>query len=207
GAREAGAGAGLRRAAQRLRERIMPVRGKTAEVNTRPTWRRRLLRGILTLVVPYLGIIVVLMLLENWLIFRAVSADQHWIEPLGLDVRDVELRTADGIGIHAWWCPREGAEGALLYCHGNAGNLSYRGGAIPPFQHALNVSVLIFDYPGFGKSEGSPDEAGCYAAADAAYDWLTQIQKIPPECLLLYGKSLGGAVAVELASRRPCRAL
>jgi fermentation-respiration switch protein FrsA (DUF1100 family) len=71
----------------------------------------------------------------------------------------------------------------------------------------LGISVLIFDYPGYGRSDGTPTEAGCYAAADAAYHWLTQTMKVPPEQLLLYGGSLGGGVAVDLASRHPHRAL
>jgi fermentation-respiration switch protein FrsA (DUF1100 family) len=95
----------------------------------------------------------------------------------------------------------------VLYCHGNAGNLSHRASAITSWQKELGQSVLIFDYPGFGRSEGKPDEAGCYAAANAAYDWLTQVQKVPPERILLYGGSLGGGVAVDLASRQPHRAL
>ena len=68
-------------------------------------------------------------------------------------------------------------------------------------------SVLIFDYPGFGRSEGKPSESGCYAAADAAYDWLTRVQGVAPERIVIAGESLGGGVAVELASRRPHQAL
>src|SRR5262249_33522659 len=88
-----------------------------------------------------------------------------------------------------------------------AGNLSWRGGAAVQFMQALGVSVLLFDYPGYGKSEGKPNEAGCYAAGDAFYDWLTQTQKIPGENIILFGKSLGGGVATELAVQRPHRAL
>jgi fermentation-respiration switch protein FrsA (DUF1100 family) len=71
----------------------------------------------------------------------------------------------------------------------------------------MEESVLIFDYPGYGKSEGKPSEPGCYAAADAAYQWLTQVQQVPPERIILYGESLGGGVAVDQASRKPHRAL
>jgi fermentation-respiration switch protein FrsA (DUF1100 family) len=71
----------------------------------------------------------------------------------------------------------------------------------------LGESVLVFDYPGFGLSEGKPSEAGCYAAADAAYDWLTSIARVPAERITLFGVSLGGGVAVDLAARRPARAL
>ena len=65
----------------------------------------------------------------------------------------------------------------------------------------------MFDYPGFGRSSGQPSEAGCYAAGDAAYDWLREVQKVPGERIILYGGSLGGGTATDLASRRPHRAL
>src|SRR5262249_54030964 len=150
---------------------------------------------------------VVLMALENWLVYYPTSASQEWHEPPNARVQDIELLSADGTRIHAWWCPVEGARGALLYCHGNAGNLSQRVGSVAGLQHILKESVLIFDYPGYGKSGGKPSEAGCYAASEAAYQWLVDKQQIPPERILLYGGSLGGGVAVDLASRRPCRAL
>jgi fermentation-respiration switch protein FrsA (DUF1100 family) len=151
-----------------------------------------------------------MMFLENRLLFYPIRASADWEAPPNARVQDVYLQTAADVRIHAWWCPVaywEPAQGALLYCHGNAGNLSYRAGSVSRWQKELGQSVLIFDYPGFGQSEGRPDEAGCYAAANAAYDWLTQAQEVPPERILLYGGSLGGGVAVELASHRPHRAL
>ena len=94
--------------------------------------------------------------------------------------------------------------GAILYCHGNAGNLSHRGPRSPGFA-TLGESILIFDYPGYGKSGGRPSEQGCYQAADAAYDWLI-CNRIDPDKIMLYGGSLGGGVAVDLASKRKHRA-
>lgn len=127
--------------------------------------------------------------------------------PLPKPLRDVELRTAAGTKIHARWCPQSNACGAVLYCPGNAGNLERRARPVRELYDALGESVLIFDYPGYGKSEGQPDEAGCYAAAEAAYRWLTEEQKIPPGRVIIFGESLGGAVAVELASRKTYRTL
>ena len=75
------------------------------------------------------------------------------------------------------------------------------------FWESLDRSVLIFDYPGYGRSEGKPSEAGCYASAEAAYDWLTRVQRIAPERIVIAGESLGGGVAVDLASRRRHQAL
>ncbi len=171
------------------------------------SWKRPVLRTGRLILFCYLGVMIVLWLLENWLVYHPVSPAQDWCPPPNDRVRDLELTTAQGTRIHAWWCPVEGASGALLYCHGNAGNLSQRASSITGLQKVLNESILIFDYPGYGKSSGRPSEAGCYAAADAAYDWLVEKQKVPPEKVLIYGNSLGGGVAVDLASRKPHRAL
>jgi len=173
-----------------------------------PSRQRRLVRFAVRWGAFYLGVLAVLMLLENFLVFHPVRAAASWLPPPpGCTVEDVWLTMADGTRIHAWWFPRPGATGALLYCHGNAGNLSYRGQAAAELVDTLGVPVLLFDYPGYGKSDGKPNEAACYAAADAAYDWLTAEQKVPPDQIILYGKSLGGAVAADLAVRRPHRAL
>jgi fermentation-respiration switch protein FrsA (DUF1100 family) len=146
------------------------------------------------------------MSLENRLLYHRTRASNDWIAPSpGLAAQDVWLDSSDGTRIHAWWCPVAGSRRALLYCHGNARNLSHRQKNITALQQTLGESVLIFDYPGFGRSEGEPSEAGCYAAAEAAYNWL--VQRVPAERIILFGKSLGGGVATELAVRRPHAAL
>ena len=180
----------------------------------RRSWKRRLTGWVLEAGVVYIGVIIVLSALENWMLYHPIPASEDWIDPdlYNLKADDVELHTADGTRLHAWWCPVENAAdnhvaGALLYCHGNAGNLSHRAFAIPSWHQSLHLPVLIFDYPGYGKSAGKPSEKQCYAAADAAYDWLTQTKGVPGDQILIYGGSLGGGVAVDLASRRPHRAL
>jgi fermentation-respiration switch protein FrsA (DUF1100 family) len=155
----------------------------------------------------YLAVLLVLMAFEDRLVFHPVRAAEDWTPVPSEQFQDVDLRTADGTRIHAWWLPREGASGAVLCCHGNAGNLSHWGTALLTLGQALGESVLMFDYPGYGRSEGVPNEAGCYAAADAAYDYLTGTRRVPPEQVVLYGQSLGGGVVVDLASRRPHRGL
>ena len=171
------------------------------------SWRRRLVRLGLCLLVPYGVITLLLVALENWLLFPGTPASAHWQESPSAQIQDVELTTADGTRLHGWWLPRDGAKGAVLYCHGNGGNLSHRGSALLDWSRELGESVFIFDYPGYGKSEGSPNEANCYAAGEAAYDWLVHAQHIPAERIILFGKSLGGGVATELALHRPHRAL
>jgi fermentation-respiration switch protein FrsA (DUF1100 family) len=145
--------------------------------------------------------------LERKLLFHPTPHTEHWLPaPPWIEVQDVWLPIGEG-RIHAWWFPRTDARGVVLLCHGNAGNLSHRLETVVALMRALDVSVLIFDYPGYGRSSGKPSEAGCYAAADAAYDWLRKVQGIPPEQIVLFGESLGGGVATDLAVRQPHRAL
>jgi fermentation-respiration switch protein FrsA (DUF1100 family) len=141
------------------------------------------------------------------LLYHPVPTPAAQVAPPGSWVQDIDLEQPDGNRLHLRWCPVAGASGALLYCHGNAGNLSGRAAAVRDLMTGLGESVLIFDYPGYGRSGGKPSEEGCYAAAERAFDWLTQEKGIPPERIILFGKSLGGGVATELATRRPHRAL
>jgi len=148
---------------------------------------------------------------EDWLLYQGCPAPSGWhAPPAEFQVQDVEFTASDGTRIHAWWFEPPGwqpAQGATLYAHGNGGNLSWRGRSMGRWQNETNMAVLAYDYPGFGRSGGRPSEAGCYAAADAAYDWLTTTANVPGDRILLCGGSLGGAMAVDLARRRPCRAL
>jgi fermentation-respiration switch protein FrsA (DUF1100 family) len=171
----------------------------------RRSWRRRIAGFALRVGTVYVGVIIVLLFLENALLYHP-SRDMEK-PPDGVTVEDVWVTTPDGTRIHGWWFPFPGARGALLYCHGNAGNLSHRGVPALLLRQAVGESVLLFDYPGFGKSDGKPSEAGCYAAGEAMFDWLLQNKQIPPENIIIFGKSLGGGVATELATHRPHRAL
>ena len=168
------------------------------------TWRRILFSWLRTLLIGYLGIVLLMMLFENWLMYPATRDMQP---PPCAEVEDVHLTCANGTCIHAWWLPCANGKSTLLYLHGNGGNLTWRGGSIMKLRDRLDVSVLIVDYPGYGRSEGRPSEQGCYETADAGYTWLVEKQGVKPADLLIYGDSLGGGVAVDLASRRPHRAL
>ena len=120
-----------------------------------------------------------------------------------LGAEDVWLETSDGIKIHGW---RIGAgaeaEWMTLYFHGNAGNISHRIEHIAAIR-AAGSHLLMIDYRGYGKSEGSPSEEGIYRDADAAYRYLRD-QGYEPSRIVLHGESLGTAVAVDLAARQPC---
>jgi pimeloyl-ACP methyl ester carboxylesterase len=173
-------------------------------------WRRWAVGALLGGAVVYLSTILVLLALEDRLLFNPRSAQDRWlIPPPGLAVRDVWLACADGTPIHAWWSAPPGwqpAQGAVLFFHGKGGNVSTWVRAPLRWQEVLGQGVLLIDYPGYGRSGGRPTEAGCYAAADAAYDWLTGAAGVPAGRVVLYGFSFGGAVATDLAARRPHRA-
>jgi fermentation-respiration switch protein FrsA (DUF1100 family) len=151
-----------------------------------------------------------LLALEDRLVFHPVLSSTHGPEPQPtLDFEEIELRSEQGLNIHARWFPSRNADGAILYCHSRAGDLSreLRSPEIAEWQRDIRSSVLVFDYPGYGQSSGVPSEAGCYAAAEAAYHWLTHVQGVAPNRILICGRSLGTGVAVELASHQPHRAL
>jgi fermentation-respiration switch protein FrsA (DUF1100 family) len=178
---------------------------------TRPAASRRkqfARRCLLVLALGYGITLLVLVALEDRLLFHPAPAARRWAEPpAGFEVEDVAFQAADGTPLHGRWFPCRGARGAVLVCHSRAGNLSLElsADALAGWQREVGVSVFVFDYPGYGHSAGRPSEAGCYAAADAAYDWLTR--RVAARNVLLFGRSLGSAVAVDLASRRPHRAL
>lgn len=123
----------------------------------------------------------------------------------GLAYEDVYLTTSDRLRLHGWWVPAAEQAPAVIFCHGNAGNISHRLDLITIF-HRLGLNLFIFDYRGFGRSEGRPDEKGTYLDAEAAWVHLRD-RGIAPEKIVIFGRSLGGAVAIELAGRRPAGAL
>jgi hypothetical protein len=119
---------------------------------------------------------------------------------------DVFLTTSDGVRVHAWFVATPEAKATLLWFHGNAGNLEHRRDMLEGLRR-LPAQVLALDYRGFGKSDGKPDEHGIYRDGRAAYDWLVQTRRVPPERIVLLGESLGGAVASELATQVPVGAV
>ena len=125
----------------------------------------------------------------------------------GLEFEDVTFVADDGKFLHGWWIPHPSASGTILYCHGNAENLSGRVDLSADL-HRLGVNVFVFDYRGYGKSRGIPTERGLYRDARAAYEVVRaryEDSDEPP--VIIYGASLGGAVAAQLAMEKPSRGL
>lgn len=142
----------------------------------------------------------------SYLIFHPVKGLTLTPEAIGLAFEDVRLTTEDGISINGWFVPAENARATLLFFHGNAGNLSHRLESIEIF-HSLGLSVFIIDYRGYGLSDGRATVPGTALDARAAWNWLTEDRKIPSEKIVVFGRSLGGAVAMELMRHVAPRAL
>ena len=183
----------------------VPCAGSTNPVEptrlaSRLTPRRLLVVGLATAVAVYLVFCAVVFSLQTRLIYFP-DAD-YWTAPdeVGLAYEDLTLTTGDGVSIAAWYVPHDHPQGTVLFCHGNAGNIADRVGTLKSF-HDLGYNVLIFDYRGYGRSEGKPGEIGTFRDAEAAWRHLVETRGESPERIVLFGRSLGGAVAIELATR------
>jgi fermentation-respiration switch protein FrsA (DUF1100 family) len=143
---------------------------------------------------------------QRKMIFFPTSVLAYTPGDLGLAYEDVRIRTSDGVTLHGWMIPCDGSDMTLLFFHGNAGNIGDRVDNIRRF-HEIGLQVFILDYRGYGLSEGTPSEQGLYEDAQAAYAHLLSRDDVDKERITIFGRSLGGAVAVDLASRVPCRRL
>ncbi len=170
-----------------------------------------MLGTVAAIVAAYLILLLLLRLNEARFIYAPGSGRALLTPPaqLGLPVERVEFASGDGVRLVSWVIRARGPSGFwLLICHGNAGNLSEAG---RPEHYAglraLGLSLFAFDYRGYGESGGVPTEAGLYLDAEAAYRYLRDELAVPPERIVLFGHSLGSAVAVDLAARVPVAAL
>jgi hypothetical protein len=169
---------------------------------------RRLARSALRIAGLLLVLSAIMLLFERKLIYFPQRAHDVGPRDLGLAFEDLRLTAEDGVRVHAFYLPPPGPpRWTVLFAHGNAGNVSHRLDRALFFQSRLGAAVLLFDYRGYGRSEGSPDEEGTYRDARAAHRWLVEEKRVPADRLVLFGESLGSAVALDLALARPCRAL
>jgi fermentation-respiration switch protein FrsA (DUF1100 family) len=176
-------------------------------------------RFIRFLLILGLGLVVLLMLFEEKFIyfpwkhprgmweFEETASEEGQIVP---SIEDCRFVTRDGLELHGWYCKpgrlQAGSfapldtEVVFLFFHGNAGNITFRYDIVRMFM-SLPVCVFIIDYRGYGKSQGRPSEKGLYLDAQASWDYLVEQRRMPPNRIILFGKSLGGAVAIDLATR------
>ena len=159
------------------------------------------------LAIAYLMILVLLMFLEESMIFFPSKYPQGIWKPGGLPFEDAEFQAADGTKLHGWYVPHEHSTATVLFLHGNAGNITDRVDSLERLHEVVGASVLIFDYRGYGRSAGKPSEKGIMADARAARAWLAKKENIPEREIVMMGESLGGGVAVDLAAADGARAL
>ncbi len=155
--------------------------------------------------VPLLGLLVIALMLyrfEHSQVYHPTRDAEYTPDDVGRPAEDLWLKTPDGLRLHAWFFAAEKssprARFAMLFCHGNGGNLTSR----PGYYRAIletGVNLLTFDYRGYGLSEGEPSEAGTYTDATTAYAWL-RARGFAPEHILVWGESLGGGIASHVAA-------
>jgi uncharacterized protein len=158
-------------------------------------------------IIAFFMVVLIAMFLENSLIYFPVAYPEGDWNPSGLSFEDARFQAADGTQLHGWYVPKEHARAAIVFCHGNGGNITHRIDSLEMLHGRVGASVLIFDYRGYGRSEGKPSEEGVLADARAARKWLAARENITEADVVLLGESLGGAVAVDLAARDGARAL
>ena len=171
--------------------------------------RERLIACLVALAFLLITLFLALRWFEHAVTFQPVRYDarQGWKQPT--EATDVWLTTSDGVKLHAWFFSSSDAPAiaTIIFFHGNGGNIS-NVGWVGQRLSSRGFDVLLLDYRGYGRSEGDlAGEQGLYTDADAGYQYVTQTRGVAPESVVLYGQSLGTAVAADLAARRQCAAL
>lgn len=147
-----------------------------------------------------IGLMVIyLRYIERRSLFYPMKEIEFFPRQIGLNYEDIFFKTSDNVNINGWFISNPNARYTILFCHGNAGNISHRLEKLK-FFHELGCNIFIFDYRGYGKSKGKPSEKGMYLDVQGAYDYLLS-RKISPEQIIGYGESIGGAISIDLASK------
>jgi fermentation-respiration switch protein FrsA (DUF1100 family) len=150
-------------------------------------------------------------LLDRYFVFHpepwpSPLMDRDWARASGLPLQDVWFKAEDGTRLFGWYVENRATPAVMLWCHGNAGNIIHRLQNLVEL-YKVGFSVFLFDYRGFGRSEGKPSEEGLYSDALGAYAYVTGTRRVAPQRLILFGRSLGAAVAGEVAVRKPAAGL
>ena len=170
-------------------------------------------RGAVKNTIVLIGAVIFFFFLFRWFerkqIYFPAREIEFTPEAIGLPFEDVYFNAGDGVRLNGWFIPAIDSETTLIFCHGNGGNIGDRLGSIAIF-NKLGLNIFIFDYRGYGRSDGCPSEEGTYLDGRAAYDYVVGRKDIDPagmhsngisdDKIILYGESLGGAIAYELAA-------
>ncbi len=154
----------------------------------------------------YFVLLVFLLMFQSDLIYFPQREITFLPGAMGLSYEDVYFKTTDGVKLHGWFVPAERARGVVLFCHGNAGNISHRLETIQIFNR-LGLDTFIFDYRGYGNSEGRISEEGTYLDVEAAWQYLVSDQKISADRIIIWGRSLGGSIAAWIGQKHTAKLL
>ena len=158
------------------------------------------------LFIAYWGLGVILYFMQPKFLYSPVREIPYTPGELGLDFESVAFKSTDGMQLSSWYIPADNSQLTVLFCHGNGGNMMHRWDSIN-ILYNLGLNCFIFDYRGYGSSEGEPSEEGTYLDVAAAYKWLTEKKRISPDNIILFGRSLGGSIAAQLATKVKTKAL
>ncbi len=160
---------------------------------------KRIIQTLLVIAGVWLALVMLMFLFQNRLIFYPDKILPYDPSAYNLSWEEAWFETDDGKTLHGWYLPHHESDQILLFSHGNAGNIAYRLGLLE-MMHRNGLSVFIYDYRGFGQSEGRPNERGVYRDVRAAWNYLTEGLEYRPDQIVLYGRSLGGPVSAHLAA-------
>ncbi len=167
----------------------------------------RLVLGIAVLIAVCYGLAAAyLYFFQEKFVYRPSTRIKVTPASVGMYYEEVALVASDGVRLTGWYLPLVGARGTVLFCHGNAGNISHLL-AVAEDAHRLGLGILLFDYRGYGQSEGKPSEEGTHRDAEAAWNYLVQEAGLAPDQIAIIGRSLGGPIAARLARDKKPAAL
>ena len=167
----------------------------------------RLVLGVVLLIgVLYVLAGIALYIFQSRLVYVPGAEIKTTPAAVGMRYEEVELVASDGVRLAGWYLPLADARGTVLFCHGNAGNISHLL-AVAEDAHRLGLGILLFDYRGYGQSEGTPSEEGTHRDAEAAWNYLVQEAGLAPDQIAIIGRSLGGPIAARLARDKTPAAL
>lgn len=176
---------------------------KTSSNKTRTSfWRSNIRRILLGSAFLYGSLLLVLTFLQSKMLYFPSKEMNSTPAAYHITFEDIHFQSKDGTKLHGWWYPVPNAQTTILFCHGNAGNIAGRIGLARMFIKK-GWQVFMFDYRGYGKSQGHPSEEGTYQDVLAAWSVLTEQKKLPAHTILAYGKSMGGPIAAYLAAHKP----
>jgi len=170
-------------------------------------WVSRIVRMLRVALILYLLVLLLMTFLETWLVYPIPPLERaDWIAA-ELEHEEVWFHAADGTRLHGWFVPHPEARRAIVYCHGNGEQVADNIEVVSRLRDRLQADVFIFDYRGYGHSEGTPNEAGLIADGLAAQQWLADKLTLATDKLVVMGRSIGGGVAVAMAAEQGAQAL